>query len=114
MDENDATGAGVAPTRSPPVTLPEKVSGLATPGLFTGLLPSSGCLVRAHAAVALADWALVYDLVHLSGDVAPELYDASEHIDLLEVSLPTYGDTSKLPAGDVASSDHGKESNEAP
>ena len=40
--------------------------------------------------------------------------DATEHTDLLEISLPTYGDTRKLPAGDVASSVYDNESNEAP
>ncbi|MDA8266602.1 MAG: hypothetical protein M0T79_14925 [Actinomycetota bacterium] len=117
MDARPTTGETRVPALSgthPPVTLPGNDSGFVTPGLFTGLLPSSCCLVPTHAAVALADWALVYDLVHLSGDFACKMCAATEHTDLLEVSLPAYGDTRKLPAGDVASSVYDNESNEAP
>ena len=117
MDANPTTGETRVPAPSatrPPVTPPGNGSGFVTPGLFTGLLPSSCCLVPTHAAVALADWALVYDLVHLSGDFAREMCDAAEHSDLLEVSLPAYGDTAKLPASDVASSVYDNESSEAP
>ena len=114
-EPHDRRGARAHPSATrPPVTPPGNGSDFVAPGLFAGVTTSSGFLVRTHAAVALADWALVYDLVHLSGDFARKMCAATEHTDLLEISLPAYGDTRKLPAGDVASSVYDNESSEAP
>ncbi|MHB1509115.1 MAG: hypothetical protein ACYCST_04370 [Acidimicrobiales bacterium] len=96
MDKHDATGAGVAPTRSPPVTLPGNDSGFATSGLFAGLLPSSCSPTVANTAVALADWALVYDLVQdlvcCRSALRCEVYDTKGHLHSDERTLSPYRD----------------------